>query len=681
VRLALEPRRGHGAVAAATTDAEGVADFDGLPAATKFRVRLLSFDWAELGIREFETGEGPVCEERLVLKKGRTLTGRVTDDETGAGIAKARIGLNWTCERPVESDAEGRYVLPGWSGVNILSVVAIADGYAREEAEVGALDAIDFRLRRGFEATGRVVDGAGKPVAGALVAFVASVFDRETRKQTTSLGDATADADGRFRVGGLDPRMGHVVIVTAEGLGRARVPLEAPGAAKPVDVGDVALRPGRLLAGRFVDAEGKPLPDRWIVLAGPKSDFGPAFEGNDYGASEDLRTDDLGRFAFADVAPGAYVVRTEWDGSLECRTEVAVTADRDVLDAELRLAPTTTVEIRVVDEKGGPVQGADVMAAPASEEDSDAYPVSARTDAQGLAQLRVPWNAATLQVDSPYGVTRRYLSGGVVEWKKGDAVKPFVLREGAALQGAVVDPEGKPVARAQLRVEVSGGPWRWRDADDSGRFDLTFEKGAKVRLVFDGNVDGVENGLSGAVDCSAPQTGVVLQTSKIETDRTLLVKATSPSGGPVSGAVVAVSGFRWNSPRTATTDADGVASFDALPARALSVGARGTDAWARSAFVEATPAGQQVVVVLRKGRAMHGEVVDAEGKPAKARVSVRVGDELVGETTSDADGKFALLVPVEVVGPTGVAASGDAGYGETELPPDGAADVKVTLRK
>ncbi len=679
LRLALSPSGAD--KVEATTDAAGVATFDGLPASTTCGAELLSSEWAELGIREFKTGDGPVSEETLVLKKGRTLSGRVVDAADEAPLAGAKVGFNWMCSRPVTTDADGRYALAGWSGVNVREITALADGFARESIEVGAAETVDFKLKRGFTATGRVVDDRGRPLADAKVELVASTF--EEHRQRVSFGDAASGADGRFRIGGLDPSMPHVLVVTADAFGRVRVPIPVPLAAKTVDLGDVPLAPGHVLAGRFVDADGKPMAGQWIVLAGPKMSLGSGvvdvasgLDINDYGAEEDAYTDDLGRFAFADLAPGDYVVRTETDGSLACEAKAKLPPDRDLLDVEMKLAPSTAVEFHVVDEKGEPICDAALFAM-----DGAGAPVIAQTDAKGVARLRIPWDAATVSVSPPYGVTRRFLAADDQQWKKGGVPKPFVLREGAAVQGVVVDPEGKAVAGAQIRVEESGEPARWHETDDSGRFDWVFEKGAKVRLVFDGSAGGADDGLAGAVECSAPQTGVVLSTSKVETDRVLLVKTTTPTGEPVAGVIVEVSAHGWKAPRTATSGADGVARFDALPARTLSVAARATDAWARSAAMDATPSGQQVVVALRKGRTLHGEVVDAAGGPAKARVTVRQGDETVSETATDADGKFALLVPADVAVPTVVAASGDAGYGESEVPSGGAADVKITLTK
>jgi hypothetical protein len=667
------------------TDAEGVARFTGLPASSHFEVELETPGWGDLGIREFVTDAGPFCEERLVLVKGRTLRGRVVDEASNSPIAKARVGIGWWGAHAVETDADGRYELPGWVGTNVREISVRAEGWAREEAEVGAREEIDFRLHRGFEAAGRVVDGNGSPVAGARIEIIASVH--HDRHQRTSFGHATTGDDGRFRIGSLDPAMAHVLIVVADGLGRVRSPVAAPAAPKSVDLGDVVLRPGRLLAGRFVDADGKPIPGQWLVLEGPASSFGPAFEGNDYGAQQDLRTDDLGRFAFADLAPGDYVVRTEYDGSLQCETKATLTADRDLLDVELRLAPSTVVEVRVTDDHGEAVSDADVNAF-----SDDSQPVSARTDAQGVARLRVTWDEGEVFVNPPYGVTKRYIGCDSRDWKKGASSLSFVLREGAAIQGIVVDPEGKPLPRAFVRVEfdprdggarttdveAEGASDRWRSTDDSGRFDWVFEKGAKVRLLFEGTSQGRETGLSGALDCSAPQAGIVLACARIETDRELSVKTTAPDGAPVVGAVVEATGYSWDQPRTAMTDEAGVARFENLPARALDVRARATDKFARSAGVSATPAGQQVVVALRKGVAVRGVVVQADGAPAKADVTIWRDGEPMGTVATDTEGKFALLVAADVEGEIDVGARGESGGGHVDDVAPGS-EVRIVL--
>ena len=74
---------------------------------------------------------------------------------------------------------------------------------------------------------------------------------------------------------------------------------------------------------------------------------------------------------------------------------------------------------------------------------------------------------------------------------------------------------------------------------------------------------------------------------------------------------------------------------------------RAPDKFALSAGVGATPAGQQIVVALRKGVAVRGVVVHADGLPAKSEVVVSRGGQPVGTVATDAEGKFALIVPAE----------------------------------
>jgi hypothetical protein len=642
------------------TDADGQAAADGLPSSSRFDLELLSPGWGDLGCKEVGTGTDAETTEALVLTKGRTLHGRVVDAATGTPIENARIGMNWTLQHAVATDAAGRYELTGWSGHGIEDIHVLADGYVRESAVVGAGEEFDFRLRRGFEASGRVVDGDGRPVKDAIVALVASTHDSD-RRQRISSGDATSGADGRFRIGGLDPQMTHVLVVTADGFGRARKAAPLPNGAATLDLGDVGLASGRLLAGRFLDADGKPMPRAWIVIDGPRASLGSGLDGNDYGADEDAHTDDLGRFAFADLAPGAYTVHTECDGSLQCSVDATLPGERDLTDVVLRSAASSAVEVHVVDAKGEPVAGFWIVAS-----SDEGEPVDGQTDAHGVASLRLPSDRCWIDASPPSEGTKRYIGCEPKEWTKGTAVVTFVALNGAAIQGVVVDPQGKGVPQAVVRVEEGDGTKAWETTDDSGRFDWTFEPGAKARLVFEGTSAGKESGLSGAVDCSAPQTGVVLNCASIETDRKLAVKATTPDGTPVVGATVEVSGHEWTEPRTATTDATGVARFDALPARTLTVVVRATDAWARSAAAEATPSGQEIAVALRRGVAVRGVVVGADGKPAKAGVTVWRGEEEAGRVRTDAEGRFALLVPADVDAPIRVSAQGPDGRGHAE---------------
>jgi hypothetical protein len=674
VRLRLSARGWSGAAVARETASgeDGQAVVEGLPASTALRVEALANGPGDPGWLEFTTGESGETAERVVLPKGRTLSGLVVDDATSAPIAKARVGMSWTFNHAVATDSDGRFDLPGWTGIGIEDVHVVAEGYVRASVVVGDKWALDFRLRRGFEATGRVVDPEGRPVKDALVEFAASVF-AEGRHQT-SVGDATTGADGRFRVTGLDPKLPHVVIVAADGWGRVRKAGSTTVATPTLDLGDVALAPARRLAGRVLDAACQPVAGAAVMLHGPAEPEGTVFDANTYGSEENVVSDDLGRFAFADLPAGKYDVQTCDDGVPAVHVSATLPPDRDVDDVVIREADSTGVEVRVVDERGEPIAGQCLHA------ETGGVPVDGWTDAHGIGRLQL--TTETAEVRAFLMGPRRFRNCETQTWKKGVASLTFVAREGAALEGTVVDPAGKGVADAILRLVFADGTEDWTGTDASGRFTQVVSPNAKVRLTFDGVIDGEESGLAASAECDAPATAVVVKCERIAVDRTLTVKVTTPDGAPAAGATVTAGLEGWRRRRWTTADARGVARFDELPARPLHVESA-AEAWARSADALVLPAGQEVAVALRPGVAIRGVVIGVDGSPTKAGVWAHVGRayEDVAWACTDGDGRFLLRVPVDVAGPFRITANGAAGMGAAADVVAGATDVRIVLAK
>jgi RNA polymerase sigma-70 factor (ECF subfamily) len=102
---------------------------------------------------------------RVTMRAGRTMTGRVTDAETGKPIAGAKVD-NWNFQREVLTDAEGRYRLPGWTSHETMPVAAKADGYCSAYKDSASGDVVDFALQPGDRVTGRLVDEHGAPSPG-----------------------------------------------------------------------------------------------------------------------------------------------------------------------------------------------------------------------------------------------------------------------------------------------------------------------------------------------------------------------------------------------------------------------------------------------------------------------------------------------------------------------------------
>jgi protocatechuate 3,4-dioxygenase beta subunit len=270
----------------------------------------------------------------LQLLPGCILRGRVTDQDTGKPIAGARIGEGWTMDKYVETDADGRYEMRGYGSYGYGEVRVTAPDYGpqlrRLPKQADGVTA-DFALQRGCEVTGRTVDAAGKPVAGAYVAAVGFSGDG-----TFDWSGSTTDADGRYRLRGLRHEVEHALIARADGFASlvGDLPSLRP---EPTALPDVTLRPARYVSGVVVDAEGKPVAGVQVWLRGNNADraqlLGGADGGDTHGADyciavREMKTDSLGRIHFADVAPGSYQL-LQRDGQSEQLRAVEVLAERD----------------------------------------------------------------------------------------------------------------------------------------------------------------------------------------------------------------------------------------------------------------------------------------------------------------------------------------------------------------
>ena len=242
------------ALAETTTDSRGRWRVDDAPA------DLLGVNVLVQAPR-FLRGGGPPSRELgavTVLKRGFMVKGRVLDTQ-GKPVAGAKVsgGDNWNSEpTPTRTDARGEFVLencpPGASVVTVRT-----EGFAPDLREVHPEDqpALEFRLGPGHTLRGKIVDGQGKPVAGATVAA-------DTWRAHRSLAfRVNTGQDGRFEWRGAP---GDVVLYDVFKTGymsRRRVAL-TPTDAEQV----VTLDPELVITGRVTDAAtGRPVPTFRLV--------------------------------------------------------------------------------------------------------------------------------------------------------------------------------------------------------------------------------------------------------------------------------------------------------------------------------------------------------------------------------------------------------------------------------
>jgi hypothetical protein len=202
------------------------------------------------------------------------------------------------------------FVLP----VGTYALVVGTDAYAPFERELDLaagqrLDLGDVRLEKGVRLDGRVVDGAGKPVAGLRVGA-----DVRTSESTES------DVEGRFRFERM-PRRKVRLSVRSEDWLELATDVDLATANEPVTLG---LRRGGVVVGTVRTAAGGPGAQSWVRLT-------PAGRVPEDETSVSCTADEAGRFRQR-LAPGRWVAEVLWQGDDDPQPKVLARADVTVVE-------------------------------------------------------------------------------------------------------------------------------------------------------------------------------------------------------------------------------------------------------------------------------------------------------------------------------------------------------------
>lgn len=362
-------------------------------------------------------------------------------------------------------------------------------GFAPTTSEIPPLDpgrpAADLKvvLKRGRTGFGRVVNAAEQPIAGARVSLRRDRgTDMRARMMRQMMGgqeeapfEAVTAADGRFELRDL-PAGSWSLEARAAGYAALTVPgLILPEGAGSTDLGTVMLPTGVAVEGYVVDPRGRPVEgvevnasDATVPFAmmrfGRQEETVPgAVTGADgYFRIEDRRVGetinlDAGRAGYAvSSAPGVRVPPEE--------------------PVRIVLQPASVVEGRVVDGDGKPVAAARIVIFP-TERRGGFQAKNGTSDDSGAFRIEdVPPGAVEARVTAT-GFQAAYVSN--LEVRAGQDLKgvEIVLAAGAAVEGRVLSPSGKPVAGAEVRVveEEARGFFRMpamASTDGDGRYRL-----------------------------------------------------------------------------------------------------------------------------------------------------------------------------------------------------------------
>jgi RNA polymerase sigma factor (sigma-70 family) len=299
---------------------------------------------------ELAGGKGLPSEYTFRMEAAVSAGGRILDEQ-GKPIAGAKVGVmiayglkprqgdgraNYHYllsegDEVATTDAAGRWRIdnvPNHPQVELSLLVTHPDYVSDEEwqeaqKEAGVTTAMlrqgtaALTLKRGVIVRGRVTDPAGKPIKDALVVQGENPYRARTPKEFAT------DADGRFCLPTLRPQETALTVIAtgwAPQLRRIRVQSGMPPQ-------DFAMRPGKPIRLRFVDAAGKPVPRVWVSLVGWKGSKSLISEYNpNHPKVPDpkvpRRADDSGVWSWTWAPDDPVKLRIDGSGFASCELEI-----------------------------------------------------------------------------------------------------------------------------------------------------------------------------------------------------------------------------------------------------------------------------------------------------------------------------------------------------------------------
>jgi hypothetical protein len=645
-----------------------------------------------------------------------TIRGRLTDGSTPAANVELRfspslaigpeLDLRGLADRDyrgtaLTTDAGGRFSLElpaGQKGRLVLTTTSdllFADGpshsvgipgYARDT------DLGDLGVTPASSIAGIVRDEIGMPLEGARVVAARGV-------DWFPGGEAaTTDAEGRFRIPGLGP-------------GEHRLSASAPGfvpivktvhleAGRKHDEVVVALRRGASIGGTVIDDRGRPIQGA-KVASYRERELGPGVNVENLDSAEAVETDASGYFVLAGLEADNVVVRV-WANGHGSETQRNVQVGRG--DLIMRLERFGRVSGSLIDVAGKPIAGSNVTSSDGRDFGVPGLRMAmpgrgATTDADGRFVLEnVRAGTSTLTAT---GKDHRPVEGVTVQVRPGESTENvrLVADVGTAMDVLVVDPDGTPVANAEVRVvaaattEPSGPGFRARRAirADRGGGDVQVRFGDDPEILGHGKTDAEgrvrigglpaasvslsathdELAASRATELSLPHRGVVEAVLTLRPGGFVALRVIGPERTPRPATRFRVVGPEPSGDRTPTqdgeTDGDGNARLGPLPEgtytatlrlppRARSIGRGGIAMFVgnestelvgtRQSFAVRPGTETEVVLVHPTLTRLHGIVSGDRGPAPGIEVSLRDADDdpMPGRVsaTTDERGEYDL---------------------------------------
>ncbi len=480
----------------------------------------------------------------LRLRPGVTLEITVKDGDTKKPIVGARVEARGLATQTVTAGTGGvarlRGLAGGWESVKV-----DASGYApafevfQISRQPGAVDQQTVLLERGTAVAGRVVDGAGQPIAGARVLAVpASAL---WVQQDERLDAVETDAQGKWKVAAVAPggwrfQASHEKYAT----GQSAAITVAPGN-PPAEV-VITLQAGARIAGEVRSAKGERVPFASVRVAGAaENNFGLG------GGGRNASCDAEGRFTIDGLPRQKMnVLAAHETGSSEV-TAIDLETTPAQKDLVLVLSQDGAIAGTVVTPAGVPIPEARVIALPeldAGDADtvrwqllgsvSDVADQAGAFRLSGLPKgryrLRAMRQEASMQDPSMWQRKSEVAESGATGVR-------VVLEDDAIVKGKVLFADGSAPDTFAVGTSQWGAPTPF--SSKSGEFRL--EGVAPGKRLFTVSGPGFARKTT---DEHRVKPGVEtdIGTITIERGRTVRGKVVRPDGSPAEGAKVFAGG-------------------------------------------------------------------------------------------------------------------------------------------
>jgi hypothetical protein len=209
--------------------------------------------------------------------------------------------------------------------------------------------------------SGTVQGPDGKPVVGARV--WTNTYDTKT-SSTKTLAEARTDAEGRFRLGPVEPIYRHRfdLIIDADGFARRYIPGETysifPGLDN--DLGTIRLDRGRVFTGQVLDTDGKPHPSATVECIIRRHYLGHTVTY--IGPMRTLTTDAEGRFRTPPLDVGSLYLKVHAQERRVGSVVRPVAPGGEEALEPIRLEPDVPILGVVRNDRGIPLAGVEIWA-------------------------------------------------------------------------------------------------------------------------------------------------------------------------------------------------------------------------------------------------------------------------------------------------------------------------------